>query len=463
MTADRNLKPYLFSFITTRPERFGALVFNPYIAAEKELDPLEAFFAALCNGHNTYHMIENAIQNRFSLSLSETRRRIAKATEKLTQIMAITYRDGDVPDRPILPDIAYFPEEGPYLSAPKNVIWDITYACNLKCPHCLTDSGKASSKELTTKEAFKLIDKLSEAKVFSLSLSGGEPFIRPDILALLQHLSKTNMRVDIATNGLHIPEEVLMALSDLPVFQVQVSVDGFEEIHDKFRGRKGSFESACKTLRLLAKENIATSISTTVTSENIGFLEKLIDLAKDLGCSSFKALPFLPAGRGRLNAKKFKLNMKGYRELCRILVKRSRDLKGQMNVSTETCMSFLLEPPPANVCNEGPMGCSAGYDTLSIGADGTAFPCPFLHNFPLGNLMDMPIQYIWRENPILNILRNIQKHDLSEPCRSCQYAPSICRGGCRAAAFLENGSLFAPDPNCFQPITKQREVLEGII
>lgn len=448
----KHLIPSLFSFITLRQERFGALIFNPYLGTEEELDPIEAYIASLCNGSNSCRQVETAVQRRFGLPLSESWRRISDTVKKLSQMCALTFRDGEEPARPLLPDTAVFPEDGPYLSAPKNIIWDVTYACNLRCPHCLTASGKAHKGELDTNQALSLIDRLADAKVFSLSLVGGEPFLRPDILVLLERISATNMRADIATNGVELPERILRGLRDLSVFQVQVSIDGIGKQHDQFRGRKGAFDAACCTVQRLREEGIAVSLSTTVTAGNVNTLNQIIDLALELDCSGFKAIPFLPAGRGKDNADWLKLDSKEHLQVSQTLVEQSRRLEGRLNISTETCFPFLLEPPPAETYSNGPMGCSAGYDILSIGADGTCYPCPFLHDFPLGNLMSSSLRYLWREAPVLQTLRTLQKQDIGEPCKNCPYSPLLCRGGCRAAAYLEYGDLQAGDPTCFQPI-----------
>lgn len=445
-------KPTLYSFITLRMERFGALLFNPYLSLERQLDPVQAYIARLCNGRNSCRQIETAVRRRFGLSDIRARKHISGTVNILLEICALTFRGGEEEPGPQLPDTVVFPKNAPPISAPKNVVWDVTYACNLQCAHCLTSSGSSRDGELNTKQALSLIDKLAEAELFSLSLSGGEPFLRPDLLTLLRHIAGTRMRIDIATNGLHLPSSLLKSLRDLPVFQVQVSIDGIGEQHDQLRGHKGSFEAACSSIQRLQEEGIVVSVSTTVTLSNVNNLNQIIDLALKLGCSGFKAIPFLPAGRGRLHEKELQLDAKAYLQLSQTLVRRSEELRGQMSISTETTFAFLLGAPQNRTFSNGPMGCSAGYDTISIGADGTVYPCPFLQEFPLGNLMRNSLKSIWKEAPILKKLRNLDKQDIGDPCCNCNYAPLICRGGCRAAAYLDCGNLLASDPTCFKSI-----------
>lgn len=174
--------PALFSFITLRKEAFG-------LTAEAAARKWDETLAKL-NGASAVQFIEK------------------------------TPSRTSPPPKPV-PAIGV-----PPLTAPKTVIWDVTYACNLTCPHCLTDSGRKGRRELDTKDAFRLIDVLAAAKVLYLSLTGGEPFMRSDLLELLAHLADTGMRVDVATNGFHVSPKIIKGLRRLPVFQIQVSIDG---------------------------------------------------------------------------------------------------------------------------------------------------------------------------------------------------------------------------------------------
>jgi len=455
--------PSLFSFIVLRQERFGALVYNPFLSIEEELDPVEAYIAALCNDHNSWNQIDAAVQSRFGISREESQKHTELLQNKLHAMFSLKIRSQKENPYPILAEPFIFPEDTCLLSAPKNVIWDSTYQCNLHCLHCLTDSGKKTPQELTTEEACRLIDILADAKIFSLSLSGGEPLLRPDIIHLLEYLEKTRIRVGIATNGVNIRKEVFKTLEDLSIFNVQVSIDGMLEYHDAFRGYHGAFNAACLTIQRLLDCSISVSVSTTVTKENINQLESLIDFVEKTGCTNFKALPFLPAGRGHIYADRFQLNQKEHLLLCKILSEKKRELKDRMDISVETCHSFLFNTSPQDNIINGPMGCSAGYDTLSIGADGMAYPCPFLHDFPLGNILQNPFSSVWRSASVLQTLRTMEKIRLDDPCNTCSFAPSFCGGGCRAAAYLETGDLYAGDPTCFMKIlgqTKQSQLKE---
>jgi radical SAM protein with 4Fe4S-binding SPASM domain len=138
--------------------------------------------------------------------------------------------------------------------------------------------------------------------------------------------------------------------------------------------------------------------------------------------------------------------------LCKVLTEASRRHAGRLNVQMDSTYAFLLDPPVPSEDQEGRMICSAGYETLSVGADGTAYPCPFLHDFPLGNLLRDPMSRIWHASTVLEEMRVLEKSAMAGPCGACEFAPAHCRGGCRASAYFECGHLRGSDPLCFKSL-----------
>jgi radical SAM protein with 4Fe4S-binding SPASM domain len=445
--------PVLFSFITLRIENFGAIVFNPFLHSEIELTSQEAYIAGMFNGEFSMLAIEQEICKAFKLSPLDSSQLLEDLVAKLNNSYCLKFVKINGNEKSYSPPTRKTSATA-YYSAPKNIVWDITYSCNLKCKHCLTNSGKKGKHELSTNEVFRLIDKLVESKILTVSLVGGEPFVRKDIVPILKYLANTPIRTDISTNGLIIPENVFHELKDLPIFQIQVSIDGIGESHDDFRGRKGAFKKACETLIRLKKEGISTSLSTTATSKNINEIESLINLAVELGCDSYKAIPFIPAGRGEINDKELRLTKQDSLTLSKIILAKKKELADKIQIYTESTFTFFMDHEASKTCHNGTMTCSAGFDVLSIGADGTAYPCPFLHDFPLGNLMSTPLDEIWHNSSTLNFLRCITKNDMTGACKSCNFAPAYCQGGCKAAAFLTTNNLLETDPACFKDLVE---------
>ncbi len=445
--------PLIFPFIRFRNERFGGLIFNPYLDQEVEFDRSEAYVARMCNGHHSQDQIADSARRQFSLSFKESQALVRRAINKLNRAMAVDFFDGDLAAPPLL-EIPSFPKNGPMLSAPINVIWEVTYACNLSCSHCLSASGRSLKNELGTKAALKLVDEIADAGILAVMLSGGEPFLRHDIFTILRHVVDANIRLDVATNGLLVTDSLIKDLTKLPLYHMRVSVDGIGATHDRLRGKKGSYLAACRTIRKLSSAGITVSMNITLNSENLPELDKLIRRAVELGCTGVFVSNFLPVGRGNFNPGLALSNREMF-DASRYLRKMNEDLDGQLLISSESCFPFLFDRP-ARSRKDDPVGCAAGNTTFCIGADGTAYPCPFLRDFPLGNIRKDTIKQLWNQSSVLKNLRGIRKKDVGEPCRSCRYSPEPCGCGCRAAAYLETGNLLAADGTCFMPLIDKK-------
>ena len=127
--------------------------------------------------------------------------------------------------QPAAADAAHESQE---LTAPLYVAWQITNECNLACLHCIEESGpgKAYKDELTTEEAYTIIDQLVKAEVPYVSFSGGEPMVRPDFFGMVERITTGGVGLKIETNGHYLTPENCKKLKDLGVKAVQVSLDG---------------------------------------------------------------------------------------------------------------------------------------------------------------------------------------------------------------------------------------------
>src|SRR5690348_5705137 len=88
------------------------------------------------------------------------------------------------------------------LDAPICLTWELTYACNLSCIHCLSSSGRRDPRELSTAECRAVIDELERMQVFYVNIGGGEPTVRPDFWDLVDYATAHHVGVKFSTNGI---------------------------------------------------------------------------------------------------------------------------------------------------------------------------------------------------------------------------------------------------------------------
>jgi organic radical activating enzyme len=134
---------------------------------------------------------------------------------------------------------------------PRDIVWDITYACPLRCVHCYSESGRRPSRQLSRDEMLRVADALVSLAPEGIVLSGGEPLLVKDLFEVTERISRAGIPVVLYTGGWTLRPWMMEDIART-VSRVSVSVDGATpEVHDRIRGRAGSFERAEKALTLL--------------------------------------------------------------------------------------------------------------------------------------------------------------------------------------------------------------------
>lgn len=320
------------------------------------------------------------------------------------------------------------------LRAPVNVTWEITWQCNLRCAHCLSDAGAASPAELSTLESKSLIDQFAATKVFQVNIGGGEPFIREDFLELLDYLQEKGVVACVSTNGQIVDDELAGRLAAYKHLYLQVSLDGVtEEVNDRIRG-KGTYRKILSAMSCLSRQGMPYSVNMVLTRLNYSQLDAFRQLAREYG-AGLRVSRFRPSGRG----------------------KDSKATLGPTPDQLEAFADWLTEHDQVrtgdsffcltseNRRRKGLDMCGAGKMTCCIAPTGDMYPCAFLQDkaFLVGNVRSQSLKYLWDEGTIFRMLRGL---DVSS-CHTCQRFET-CRGGCPAMAYHTYGDVSLPDPEC---------------
>ena len=171
------------------------------------------------------------------------------------------------------------------LETPTVLVLYTNDACNLKCNHCFYWKEVDSPAPHHSIEELTKLAKSLKHPLDLLILTGGEPFVRRDIHGIVGTFVKHNKtkRIHIATNGFMPKQaytkvkEMLSVAGDCRI-TLQFSIDGFEELHDRLRGRKNSFKNVCESVRLvnsIADERLAVSVATVVFQQNYSMIKDL--------------------------------------------------------------------------------------------------------------------------------------------------------------------------------------------
>jgi len=326
------------------------------------------------------------------------------------------------------------------LDAPICLTWELTYACNLECAHCLSSSGRRDPRELTTAQCEAIIDELQRMQVFYVNIGGGEPTIRPDFWHLLEYAVAHQVGVKFSTNGVRITKDRARFLASTDYVDVQVSLDGATAaVNDYVRG-PGSFDTALRALRNLRDASFQEAkISVVVTRQNVDQLDEFKALAGEFG-ATLRLTRLRPSGRGADVWDELHPLPEQQRQLYDWLRAHGEDvLTGD---SFFHLSGFGGSLPGLNLCGAGRVVCL-------IDPIGDVYACPFaIHdNFLAGNVLrDDGFATVWRDSELFAELRSPQT---GGACAKCQFFDS-CRGGCMAAKFFTGLPLDGPDPECVQ-------------
>jgi mycofactocin radical SAM maturase len=331
------------------------------------------------------------------------------------------------------------------LAAPICLTWELTYACNLACVHCLSSSGRRDPRELSTAECESVIDTLERMQVFYVNIGGGEPTVRPDFWQLVDYATTRGVGVKFSTNGVRIDAAAAARLAAGDYVDVQISLDGATEaVNDAVRG-PGSYRMALRAMEHLTAAGFrGFKLSVVVTRHNVAQLDAFLALADQHG-AQLRLTRLRPSGRGADAWPALHPTAGQQRSLYDWLCAHGeRVLTGDSFFHLSGYGEAL---PGLNLCGAGRVVCL-------IDPVGDVYACPFaIHeNFLAGNVRaDGGFAGVWRDSPLFASLRSPSG---GGACRSCGFYDT-CRGGCMAAKFFTGLPLDGPDPECIRGLGEQ--------
>lgn len=380
----------------------------------------------------------------------------------------------------VVKGIAHFGIRQPQpTSAPIVIVWNFTNKCNLDCIHCHQDSSSVSTNsELSTPQAFKVVDNMADAGVAVLTFSGGEPLLRSDIYKVIGRAKDSGLLCTVASNGTLITRNVAKRLLKSGVERVEIGLDGASaETHEFLRNTPGCFESTLRGIRNCAKVGFGEiAVTMTLYKRNLTELRDILRLAEKLGATRFYLNRLIAAGRGT-RAQYLDVGEKEKIQTLRVLYDKlsssiingsgiqcyARGMPYYARLSYEKSKGTIFTVSEALSGYEGMFrkkygkeivkivkklarsfgGCSAGLTYAGVTPSGDLIPC-VPANIGLGNLLEQDLEQIWTHNRLLNYIR--QRRQLWGSCGRCSYN-GLC-GGCRFTAYVANKDWLGPDVSC---------------
>ncbi len=328
------------------------------------------------------------------------------------------------------------------------LVWHLTNRCNFACTYCYVKVNRFLT-DLPTDQALQIADQINAAGVRSIQLTGGEALLRPDILTILDRLSRS-IEISVNTNGALVSPELIEAFRERKVF-VSISLDHYDHALN-VRTRKGADTPELVTnLRRLADAGVETGVTTVVTRHNHRDLANIAEFLRGLGVRTWKAITVNEIGEAADPAV--------FGGLSTSAVDQARALRTvydiqQSYASTGFDVKVDLSPNPAYYELFGDQenqatSCFCGYVKATIKHDGRLVPCDSIE-YP-GDylragvqapslLTDGTLRDLFRDSPLFQYWSMATAGVVPVGCGNCDYFDR-CRGFCRGRSLVASGTI----------------------
>lgn len=335
---------------------------------------------------------------------------------------------------------------------PLLVIWEMTQACDLNCVHCRADARpKRHPLELSTAEAFHLIDEVAEMRVPLFVLTGGDPLKRPDILPIVQYACRQGVRTSLTPSATPLlTRDAVFQLKRSGLMRLALSLDGSTaELHDGFRGVAGSYKQTLDAVGWCHEAGLPVQINTTVSRYNLTDLDNMIELLAALRVVLWSVFFLVPTGRAQLAQR---LNPDEHEQVFAKLYAASRKVKFHIKTTEgQHYRRYVLQQKAREtegrteeeLIMRAPRGVNDGKGFVFVSHTGEVYPSGFLP-LPAGNVLWEPLAEIYRNAPLFLSLRDSSQ--LKGKCGRCKFK-DVC-GGSRARAYAVSKDPLAEEPCC---------------
>lgn len=349
-------------------------------------------------------------------------------------------------------------KERDYNENPFIVIWEVTRACALKCLHCRAEAQVgADPGQLSFEEGKQLIDEIAKMDNPLFVFTGGDPLMRPDLFELARYaIEERGLAVSMTPSATpKVTREAVRKAKEVGLSRWAFSLDGScAEIHDHFRGTKGSYDLTMRGIEYLKELQIPVQVNTTVSQYNLHDLEAIADKVKEIGAVLWSLFFLVPTGRGMvkdlITPEQHEDVMKW---LCHIQQKMPYGVKAteaphyrrvllqeKQRLGEQAAAMGTKRP---DFLGRAPKGVNDGDGFVFISHTGDVYPSGFLP-VVCGNVRERSLTEIYRSSPVMTALRD--KALLKGKCGVCEFK-ALC-GGSRARAYAVTGDYLESDPYC---------------
>ena len=320
--------------------------------------------------------------------------------------------------------------------SPHTVVWEITWKCNAKCIHCGSDCiSEEKQNQLSTAECLDIIKDLKRIGAKKITLSGGDPLLRPDFPVLAGEIKSLGMDVAFITNSIALDDEKIKIIRDIKPRSFGISIDAGEEwMHDYIRGHQGCFNHALESIIKLKENGVEPSVVTTTHKLNfpqLPILRNILDVM-EVRAWQIQYADFI----GRMKTETM-ITEAQFKKQAEFIYETQRKLGHKMYVTGADVTGYMSELSKKISLGRW-HGCHAGMRALGLGSDGTVRGClsQQIDKYIEGNIHNRSLYEIWNDPKSFAYNRCFDIKTLGGYCAECEYG-EVCKGGCTRSASKE--------------------------
>ena len=300
----------------------------------------------------------------------------------------------------------------------KQLFWECTLRCDLKCRHCGSDCKmKSESNDMPKENFLRVLDgiaaKMDPHKVFVI-VSGGEPLMRHDIEECGRAIYKKGFPWGMVTNALHLTPQRWQGLLRAGIHSMAISLDGLEEDHNWMRGNEQSFKMVSQAIDMLvATEGFVFDIVTCVNRRNYTKLDEIKEFLISKGVKRWRLFTVFPVGRAALDPD-MQLTNEAFRGVFNFIKKVRKEGRIRADYGCEGFLGNYEGEVRSRL-----FSCQAGVTVGSVMADGSIAACASIRaDYNQGNIYEDDFMEVWenRYHPYRN--HEWMKKD---ECANCKY------------------------------------------
>ena len=330
------------------------------------------------------------------------------------------------------------------IAKPASIWLEATMRCNLNCRMCHQHERRKNTKsELSLSEIKSIVDQAKAHSIGLIEMTGGELFIRKDIIDILTYIDANKISTKMNNNGTLITPEHGVELKKLNFLQsLSFSIDGPENVHNEIRGNSRAFQKAISAFKDLGPTRFLKNIAFVIMPDNSRYIEDMFKLSRELKADRLQFMPEMFASQSAVDFSKKALNMTEGDDIfveiknaptdSSYVTKMKDALKSIYRLRRKYRTFAVIYPKIAykipdqffsgNYSRRLVCKC---FNTLIVAVNGDVYICPFIHK-KVGNIKEQSIGEIWNNEKMTSLRKTILKSPTLLPvCHNCCSAEAL--------------------------------------